>query len=160
MCNTSRRYKFYFRISFPFIILFNKRIDQHLLRGVIRGFYYSMFGFSMYVLSSSWFALQQAGDIEFTKALNYFTYEKLAGHLGIQPIYLSMYMVFSFFAVIWDFFLEPKVKLNSKGKILCQLWAFHVNCGDLKPLRGAVYFRTSGSSACCCAHTGERQTCR
>ena len=112
-------------ISFPFIILFNKRIDQHLLRGVIRAFYYSMFGFSIYLLISSWFALQQAGDIEFTKALNYFTYEKLAGHLGIQPIYLSMYMVFSFFAVIWDFFLEPKVKLNSKGKILCQLWAFH-----------------------------------
>ncbi len=112
-------------IIFPFTLLFNKRIDQHFLRGVVRVFYYTLFFVSIFILFGAWINMQNAGEIDLPEALSYFTYEKLAGNLGIQPIYLSMYMVFSFFAVIWDFFIDPKIGLTKSGKWMARIWAFH-----------------------------------
>jgi O-antigen ligase len=112
-------------VIFPFVLLVNRRIDEHFFRGVIRVFYYSMFLVSIYILLAAWRNLINAGDVDLSQALGYFTYEILAANIGIQPIYLSLYMVFSFFAVIWDFFLEPKIGLTKSGKWMARIWAFH-----------------------------------
>lgn len=112
-------------VIFPFILLFDKRIDQHFFRGVIRAFYYMMFIVSIYMLILAWINLLNSDVDGISEALNFFTYEKLANNLGIQPIYLSMYMVFSFFAVIWDFFIDPRIGLTWNGKWMARIWAFH-----------------------------------
>lgn len=112
-------------IIFPFVLLLNKRIDQHFLRGVIRAFYYSLFVVSITILLMALNNLSAAGDITLSEALSFFTYEKLAYNIGIQPIYLSMYMVFAFFCVIWDFFIDPRVGLTKAGKWMAIAWAFH-----------------------------------
>ena len=112
-------------VIFPFVLLVNRRIDQHFLRGVIRVFYYTMFLVSIYILLAAWRNLINAGEVDLSQALGYFTYEILAANIGIQPIYLSLYMVFAFFAVIWDFFLDPKIGLTKSGKWMARVWGFH-----------------------------------
>ncbi len=112
-------------LIFPFVLFFNKRIDQHFLRGVIRVFYYTLFFVSIYMLIMAWIAFLNAGDGDLTEAMSHFTYEIFAKSIGIQPIYLSMYMVFSFFAVIWDFFIDPRIGLTKSGRVMAQIWAFH-----------------------------------
>lgn len=112
-------------VIFPFVLLFNKRINQHFLRGVVRVFYYTMFIASIYMLVAAWISFLSNDSTGLTDSLSYFTYEKFASTLSIQPIYLSMYMVFSFFAVIWDFFIDPRIGLTRSGKIMAQIWAFH-----------------------------------
>lgn len=112
-------------LLFPFILLLNKRIDQHFLRGVIRVFYYTTFLVSIYVLMMAWINMSLSESAELSDSLGYFTYEKLASNIHIQPIYLSMYMVFSFFAVIWDFFIDPRIGLTKSGKWVAGIWAFH-----------------------------------
>ena len=73
----------------------------------------------------AWIKLMNS-DIEgISEAMSFFTYEKFADNIGIQPIYLSMYMVFSFFAVIWDFFIDPRIGLTRNGKWMARIWAFH-----------------------------------
>ena len=112
-------------VIFPFVLLVNRRIDEHFFRGVIRVFYYSMFLVSIYILLAAWRNSINAGEIDLNKTLGYFTYELLAENIAIQPIYLSLYMVFSFFAVIWDFFLEAKIGLTKSGKWMARIWGFH-----------------------------------
>ena len=112
-------------VIFPFVLLFNKRIDQHFLRGVIRVFYYTLFIVSIYMLIMAWMAFLSNQDLGHSESFSYFTYEKFASTIHIQPIYLSMYMVFSFFAVIWDFFIDPRIGLTKAGKLMAQIWAFH-----------------------------------
>ena len=86
-------------LLFPFVLLFNKRIDQHFLRGVVRVFYYTIFTSSIYILLMAWYNMSLLESSDISLSLSFFTYEKLASSIHIQPIYLSMYMVFSFFAV-------------------------------------------------------------
>ena len=112
-------------VIFPFVLLVNRRIDQHFFRGVIRVFYYTLFLVSIYILLAAWRNLINAGEVDLSQALGYFTYEILAANIGIQPIYLSLYMVFAFFAVIWDFFLDPKIGLTKSGKWMARVWGFH-----------------------------------
>jgi O-antigen ligase len=112
-------------LIFPFILLFNKRINQHYLRGVIRVFYYTLFITSIYMLVAAWMHVSKLEDPTIAQALGYFTYEQFAATIGVQPIYLSMYMVFCFFAVIWDFFLDPRIGLTKAGKWIAGIWAFH-----------------------------------
>ena len=108
----------------PFLLLYSNRIVCRHLRGVIRVFYWTNF-----VLSIIMLGLAGISYYNHTPALahdlDYFTYEKLALQVGIQPIYLAMYMVFSMFAVWWDFFLQPKVGLTKEGKVMAGIWIFH-----------------------------------
>lgn len=102
-------------LIFPFIVLYNKQINAQILQGIIRAFYGSMFLISIYLLIQSWLQSQGNHNIPMDQVLNFFTYENLASSFGIQPIYLSMYMVFSFFAIIWDFYIDP---LKQSNKVL------------------------------------------
>jgi len=36
-----------------------------------------------------------------------------------------MYMVFALFGVLWDFFLQPKIRLTKSGKFMASVWVFH-----------------------------------
>lgn len=111
-------------VLFPIILLFNDRIKGRQLRGLVRLFYWTLFVLSIYMLTKAWINyFTQTLLLE--SDLDYFTYEKLANNVGIQPIYLSMYMVFAFFAVLWDFFLQPKVGLTKAGNIMAAIWVFH-----------------------------------
>jgi len=112
-------------LIFPFVLLYNKRIDQHFLRGVVRVFYYTMFLASVFMLVIAWQKVMMNRSADLDQLLGYFTYEKFAQAIHIQPIYLSMYMVAAFFAVIWDFFLDPKIGLTKVGKWVARIWAFH-----------------------------------
>jgi O-antigen ligase len=112
-------------LIFPFVILYNKRIDQHFIRGVIRVFYYTLFTLSLVMLLIAWQKVIAAPTEELDKLLGYFTYEQFAAFTHIQPIYLSMYMVFCFFAVIWDFFIDPRIGLTKVGRWVAMIWAFH-----------------------------------
>ena len=111
-------------VLFPVILLYNDRIKCRHLRGLIRLFYWTVFVLSIYMLAKAW--INYYTQIPLLKNdLNYFTYEVLAGNVGIQPIYLSMYMVFAFFAVLWDFFLQPKIGLTKAGNMMATIWLFH-----------------------------------
>lgn len=112
-------------IIFPFVLLYNERINQRFLRGVVRVFYYTMFLVSMYMLIAAWIKLLNSGTTDFAESLGYFTYENLASNIHIQPIYISMYMVFSFFAVLWDFYLDPRIGFTKSGKTVAGIWMFH-----------------------------------
>jgi O-antigen ligase len=112
-------------LIFPFVLLYNKRIDEHFLRGNIRVFYYTMFLSSIFMLFIAWEKVMLNSNADLEELLGYFTYEQFAEAIHIQPIYLSMYMVASFFAVIWDFFLDPKIGLTRAGKWVARIWAFH-----------------------------------
>ncbi len=111
-------------IIFPVILLYNNRIKSRHLRGLIRLFYWTVFVLSIYMLAKAW--VNYYTQIPLLQSdLDYFTYEKLAANVGIQPIYLSMYMVFAFFAVLWDFFLQPKIGLTKAGNLMATIWLFH-----------------------------------
>ena len=111
-------------ILFPFILLFNDRIKCRHLRGLIRLFYWTVFILSIYMLIIAWFNYYTQIPL-LQNDLDYFTYEKLANNVGIQPIYLSMYMVFAFFGVLWDFYLQPKIGLTKAGNLMASIWLFH-----------------------------------
>ena len=111
-------------VLFPVILLFNDRIKCRHLRGLVRLFYWTAFVLSIYMLTKAW--INYYTQIPLLKSdLDYFTYEVLAGNVGIQPIYLSMYMVFAFFGVLWDFFLQPKIGLTKAGNMMATIWLFH-----------------------------------
>jgi len=112
-------------IIFPAILLYNDRIKSRHLRGIIRMFYWTLFVLSIYMLAKAWFNFYTHTPFVLESDLDYFTYEKLAVNVGIQPIYLSMYMVFALFCVLWDFFLQPKIGLTKSGKFMAMVWIFH-----------------------------------
>jgi len=111
-------------ILFPSILLFNDRIKSRHLRGLIRLFYWTVFVLSIFMLTKAWINYYTQIPL-LTSDLDYFTYERLADNVGIQPIYLSMYMVFAFFGVLWDFFLQPKIGLTKAGNMMATIWLFH-----------------------------------
>lgn len=111
-------------VLFPLILLFNDRIKARHLRGLIRFFYWTAFVLSIYMLAKAWINYYTQIPL-LPNDLDYFTYEKLAENVGIQPIYLSMYMVFAFFSVLWDFYLQPKIGLTKAGNIMATIWIFH-----------------------------------
>lgn len=112
-------------VLFPAILLFNDRIKCRQLRGGVRLFYWTLFVLSIYMLAKAWFNYYTHTPQVLANDLDYFTYEKLATNVGIQPIYLSMYMVFALFGVLWDFFLQPKIGLTKAGKLMASVWIFH-----------------------------------
>jgi O-antigen ligase len=77
------------------------------------------------MLVVAWIAFLSSDSTTIAQSMSFFTYEKFASTVGVQPIYLSMYMVFSFFAVIWDFFIDPRIGLTKSGKLMAFTWAFH-----------------------------------
>jgi O-antigen ligase len=112
-------------ILFPAILLYNDRIKCRQLRGIVRMFYWTIFILSIYMLIKAGINYYTQTPFLLDNGLDYFTYEKLAINVGIQPIYLSMYMVFALFGVIWDYFLQPKIGLTKSGKLMAFIWMFH-----------------------------------
>ena len=117
-------YKLTFLI-FPLLILTSDRIKYKHILGVVRVFYITLFLLSIYMIANAWINLESQSPNAIKNTLDYFTYERLAANVGIQPIYLSMYMVFALFAVIWDLFLEQKSKLSKSQEVIAQFLAFN-----------------------------------
>jgi O-antigen ligase len=111
-------------LVFPFVLLSSPTLVCRHVRGVVRVFYWTLFVLSIIMLMLAGYKYY-FNPQESLLALDYFTYERLAYNVGIQPIYLSMYMVFSFFAVWWDYFLHPKIGLTRSGKWMARIWLFH-----------------------------------
>lgn len=112
-------------LLFPFILLSNTKIKCRHIRGVVRMFYWTLYVLSIYMLVKAGYNYYTQTPTVLANDLDYFTYEKLANTVLVQPIYLALYMVFAFFGVWWDYFLQPKVSLTKAGRGMAFIWLFH-----------------------------------